>query len=256
MMAKSSIVFSSNYSAEQKVVAAESFHSKFLIAEELRFLDAKSFIVSGWLPLDQNIYFSGLNQKNILPTLYSKIVIRDTLFSKKIIELSAQNEKLQAINFAYEGLYEKSILHFSNALLKYTFLKDTLNRIVVNQNLYELYILKNSYEEASTANHHIELLLSKSHKKSKLIDNLLQRVTIEIEKGNTKNAENIILKKVLAMGVNKNQEQECYLSLGKIYLLAKRLTEAKWFFIQAYTLSEKRNSRLGEIKSLLLLAKV
>lgn len=256
MMLKSSAVFSFDYSAEQSVLIEESFHSKFLIAEELRSLDARNFILSGWSPLDGNIYLSGMKKTNILPKASLEIGLSDTLFSKTLIELSAQNEKLHGINFAFKGFYQLATFHFSNALIQYAILKDTQNNILLRQNLSELYILQHRLDEALKINYNTESLLIKSNKKNKLVDNLLQRVTIEVEKGNTKSAENIILKRVLAMGVNKKQEQECYLSLGKIYLQAKRYTEAKWFFIQANTLAEKRNSRLGKIKSLLLLAKV
>ena len=87
---------------------------------------------------------------------------------------------------------------------------------------------------------------------------VFKEAEIALAQGLTAKAEHLIIGSALPMSnkvKGKYNEFNCYLLLGKIYLKAKQLTQAKWFFIQANTIAVNQNYVDGKIETSLLLAK-
>ncbi|TKC00323.1 tetratricopeptide repeat protein [Pedobacter cryophilus] len=242
-----------SYSVEQKSLITTAFkHPDFLIGDQLIDLDSKSFIITGADKLQLNIYLSGINNKHFIHF--------DTNFegatTQKQLLAFTNFQKIKAINFCYQGLYSSAIANYNSALSGFKILKDTQNMASTSANLARLYFLKRDFTQSGAHNKTAITYYSLLKIKNQQINGLIFKAHLALLNGDFKTAENLILKNVLLLGVNKINEQKCYLELGKIYLKSKRYTEAKWFFIQSLTLAEKLNSKSSKIQSLLLLARV
>jgi uncharacterized protein HemY len=101
-----------------------------------------------------------------------------------------------------------------------------------------------------------EQYFRKANKSMSLTNILLWKAQVYLSLGKSKEAELLILSRILLMTHHKNQEQQCYYILGKVYLKTKQFTQAKWFFIQANELARKLNQTEKRVQSLLFLAKV
>ena len=241
----------SNYSDEQtQILNNASKHPYFLIADQLKYLYPKTFIVSGIDSLSKNIALS-----------YVSISTKPNYFKyfKNTLLANADLESIKALNYAYLGLYKLSIIHYEQALSLLGVNNVVDKSIIIHKNLVRLYYCQNNLIKASINN---ELLIMDAKQNSNnqlLISSLIFKANILLRKGEIKQAENTILKTALLInnGLNgKRKEQACYLQLGKIYLQAKKYTEAKWFFIQSLMVSNQLNLNEQKIGSLLLLAKV
>ena len=245
------IKLKSNYSTEQiQILKNASKKPYFLIADRLKYLYPKKFINSDVNLLSKNIALS-----------FITISVKPSYFKcfEKVLLANADLEIIKALDYAYLGLYELSIEHYEQAQSLIVVNNAVDNRIIIHKNLALLYYSQNNLIKASINN---ELLISDAEQTSNnqlLISSLIFKANILLKKGKIKHAENMILKTALLInnGLNgKKKEQACYLQLGKIYLQARKYTQAKWFFIQSLTLSNQLNLNEQKIESLLLLAKV
>jgi ATP/maltotriose-dependent transcriptional regulator MalT len=245
------IKLKSNYSTEQvQIINNASKKPYFLIAYQLKYLYPKTFIVSGLNALTQNIALSFITSST--KPIYLKYFQNNLL-------ANADLESIKALNYVYLGLYKSSIFHYEKALGLLDDNNSRINHIIVYKNLAHLYY---SQKDLIGALNHNELLIKIAKQTSNnqlLISSLIFKANILLRKGEIKQAENTILKTALLInnGFNgKRKEQACFLQLGKIYLQAKKYTQAKWFFILSLTLSNQLNLNEQKIESLLLLAKV
>jgi hypothetical protein len=243
------------YSPEQKELINYAFnHPEFLIGDQLINLNAKKYILTNLNQLQLNIYLSGL--------IYNSYQIQNTDF---IIQYSSNGNRnlyltnyynIEAINFSYTGFYSSAIASFKKSLIAAYALKDFKKIGSISSNLTHLYLLKNDLLNVEKNNNICLENLNNSNNRYGLINCVILKAHLALLKGEFQKAENIILKNALLLSSqSRKSEQQCYFELGKIYLKNKRFTEAKWFFIQSFTLAEKLNLRLSKIKSLLLLAK-
>ncbi len=225
----------------------------FLIGEYLDFLNSDKWIYSGLSILDKNIYFSSYSQTLFLkhdynPALYNSI-------PKKLVYQSAMTNKIAGLKKAYYQNYNEALDYFLTSLNEFTFLKDSDEIASVTQNLSKLYFLKSDFNASMRFIKMSEDHLEKSSEKMRHINMLLWKAQVYLSLGKSKEAELLILNRILLMKHSKNQEQQCYYILGKIYLKTKQYTQAKWFFIQASELARKLNRTEKTVQSLLFLAK-
>ena len=245
------IKLKSNYSIEQlQILNNASKKPYFLIADQLKYLYPKKFINSGVNLLSKNIALSFITISD--KPSYFKYFENNLLANDDL-------EGIKALNYAYLGLYKLSIVHYEKAqsLLGVNDVVD--NRIIIHKNLALLYYSQNNLIKASINNELLIIDAKQTSNNQLLIPSLIFKAKILLKKGEIKQSENMILKTALLInnGLNgKKKEQACYLQLGKIYLQAKKYTEAKWFFIQSLTISNQLNLNEQKIESLLLLAKV
>jgi len=245
------IILKPNFSDEQiQILNNASKNPYFLIADQLKYLYPKKFINSGVNLLSKNIGLSFITI-SAKPSYFK-------CFENNLLA-NADLEGIKALNYAYLGLYKLSIVHYEQAqsLLGVNNVVD--NRIINHKNLALLYYSQNNLIKASINNELLIMDAKQTSNNQLLISSLIFKATVLLKKGEIKQSENLILKTALLInnGLNgKRKEQACYLQLGKIYLQAKKYTEAKWFFIQSLTLSNQLNLNEQKIESLLLLAKV
>lgn len=95
--------------------------------------------------------------------------------------------------------------------------------------------------------------------KNKRAEALVQLADIKVKQKNYAQAEHLILKRAMPFfsSVGKPAARvACFNMLGDIYYIQSRHSEAKWFYIQAYTMYNNQADVDGVIRSMVNLAKV
>ena len=95
--------------------------------------------------------------------------------------------------------------------------------------------------------------------KNKRAEALVQLADIKIKQKNYAQAEHLILKRAMPFfsSVGKPEAKTaCFNMLGDLYYIQNRQSEAKWFYIQAYTNYQNAGDKNGVIRSIVNLAKV
>lgn len=253
-----SISLSITYSEEQLTLIKNAFdHPNLLIGDQLKYLNPKNFITTNLNTLSLNIYLSSLNTYSFkLQNQGFTIQNSPNKYNQLFI---ANYYAIEAINFSFQGSFLSAIASFEKALRASLKIKDFKKITAISTNLSRLYLLKNNILSAEEHNNIALIHYKRLKNNDGHLNCIIIKAQIALLKGEFRLAENIILKNALVLSAqlgNKKSEQQCYFELGKIYLKSKRLTEAKWFFIQSLTLADKLNLRLAKIKSLLLLAKI
>jgi hypothetical protein len=240
---------------EKSTIIGKAFHQQdFLIGEYLDFSNPDKWIYSGLSNLDKNIYFSSYPQFTSLFLNYSYISAES--IPKNILHKYALINKITGLKKAYSANYDDALPYFLKSLNEFIFLKDSNEIVILSQNLSKLYFLKSDFNTSINQIKVSEQFLKKGDKKMSLTNILLWKAQVYLSLGKSKEAELLILSRILLMTHCKNQEQQCYYILGKTYFKNKQYTQAKWFFIQASELARKSNQTEKRIQSLLFLAKV
>lgn len=243
---------------EQKEVTAQAFQQKnFLISEYLQFLNSNNWMSSGLKQLDENIYLSSLSQTEYLqPILTIHPKDSSQIISKRLLYQSAHLEQISALNDAYIHHYQNSISHYQQALNSFLILKDSVFISSTTFNLSKLYFLKNDFAKADVYIQKAIFFFKKGKYDFNLVDLLLWKTQVNLILNRYNEAENLIIQKILKLKHNLQQEQRCYLLLGKLYLTTHRYTQAKWFFLQAHHLAIKTHQTSAQIIALIYLSKV
>lgn len=253
-----SISVSIPYSEEQLKFIKDAFeHPDLLIGDQLQYLNPKNFIITHSNGLSLNIYLSSLNTNSF--KLQNKRFTIQNYANRENQLFLANYYEIEAINYSNQGRFLSAIASFEKSLFGFQALKDFEKITAISANLSRLYLLKKDTRNAEYKNNTALTYYKKLNNSSGILNCFLLKAQIALFKGEFIKAENFILKKALIVSGrvgDKRREQRCYFELGKIYLKSKRLTEAKWFFIQSLTLADKLKLRSAKIKSLILLAKI
>jgi len=195
--------------------------------------------------LDLNIYLSGV----YISSLFKQSFFNDISKANYLEVLGIYNAKLNKLNDAISNFKQAYNLSLS--------LKNEFQSFVLAYNLANIFFIKNDLANADLYSSYANKYIIGLSKPKLTFDQLLFKSKIAASQNNIKKAENLILKNALQMSgrLGKKSAYACYLQLGKIYLKANRITESKWFFIQALTTASNINFKQGEIESLLLLSK-
>lgn len=217
-----------------------------LISDSLKKIDAKLVIKSSLDKLSENIYFSSLNN------YFSLYMIIDRPYgvnkNTKLLEVLALRE-------FYSGHLNKAEQLLSNVFETTT---DSLQKAKTCLNLIKINYLNNHPEKAIDFLKLTKANFATSLSYKEKYELLFLEARIALTRGLTAKAENLIITRALPMSSKvkgRLNEFNCYLFLGKIYLKAKQLTQAKWFFIQANSIAVNQNYVTGKIETSLLLAK-
>ncbi|MFC5284164.1 hypothetical protein [Pedobacter alpinus] len=219
-----------------------------LISDSLK-KSTKSLIIRSSLnQLDQNIYLSSLNDYSFLK---NNLRFFDNGFNRK----QSKFNEILAINALHNNDLKTSLYYLNHV---FTVTTDSLQKAKTTQNLIKIYQQIGNYQQAQYfiyySKQHYGLFLT--FKERYNLQTLEAKNAFEL--GFTKKAENIIIQQLLPKSNRfggKYAEYKCYLLLGKVYLKAKSLVQAKWFFIQANSLAIQQNNTNGRIETYLLLAR-
>ncbi len=217
-----------------------------LISDSLKKTDAKLLANSSLDKLSENIYFSSLNNHFSLV----KVLPQQNGFSKNSNFL-----EILALSKFYDGKLSQAE-QILIAVFKTT--TDSLQKAKICLNLIKISYLNNQPLKAMHFVKTAKDSLSKFYNYKQKYELIFTEARIALTQGLTAKAENLIIARALPMSnrvKGKHNELNCYLFLGKIYLKAGQLTQAKWFFIQANTLAVNQNYIAGKIETSLLLAK-
>lgn len=245
---------------EQKYVANifESSSDFSLIAEDLQLVGAKKYISSSFDQLTLQIYLSDIsgNQKTFLPN-NNQSRINFFYFLSDSVALANLLQAL-AISNVYNGNLQLAEKDFEEALPQFKPIEDAGNRAIIAQNLSWINFITGNAKAAAEFSEIAIDYLEESENQAALFEYLFWKNDLLLASGKARQVEVHILNEVLARASHsgKLKEWECYYQLGKSYLQQQKMVQAKWFFVQALTLSKGFNSKAPQIKSLLMLAKV
>lgn len=217
-----------------------------LISDGLKETDTKLILKSSLGKLSENIYFSSISQY---------LFINQTLGKQISTE---KNLNLLEV-FALIDFYNGNNAESGNILeVIFSQTRDSLQKAQTCINLINLNYLTNNLTKAKYFMNVAKDSLQKFYSYKQKYNLVFTEARIALTEGLTHKAEDLMIKQVLPMSTQikgKLNEYNCYLFLGKIYLKSRKLTQAKWFFIQANTIALNKNYINGEIETSLLLAK-
>lgn len=164
------------------------------------------------------------------------------------------------IKAAVKGDLDKAQLLLKEALYINEEIKNKPAVLKNYLSLARIYHFKKAFEDAKMYNEYILRLASAGADNSYLAiayANLIEICTIQQR---YKEAESMVMTKALPLNYYKLKSKagtiKCYDQLAAIYQAQKRLSEAKWFYIQANMLARKTNDTQEIVNSLVNLAKV
>jgi len=252
--------FINSYSLESEKYLKSVFkaHSATrLIAEDLQLLNVKEHIKSSFDQLTLQIYLSNISgNKNAF--LIENINDRNVFFTLFSDHVSLANflQSLAIFN-VYSGDLQLAKKKFEDSLFQFQVIKDEKNIAIMAQNLSWIYFITGDTEIAAKFSEMAIASIQETGNKA-TFEYLFWKNNMLLALGNANQVESHILNGILARASRngKIKEWECYYQLGKSYLQQQKMVQAKWFFVQALTLSNGFNSKIPKIKSLLMLAKV
>lgn len=224
--------------------------------ENREILEAAGFQQSAY-PVSAGIF---LNTK---PTIISLSGLEKAL---KIFKTNG-DLKAEALIMDYYGTYfgiqrnmEKSIKYFNTAYHLNDSLKDKFGMAKVSYKLAQVYQYTRNFDQATIHTAQV-IKLSEGTVNIKLLASAyLLMGELATSQNKYSVAENYILKKALPAFYYKLKDKtgsmNCYRQLAKMYQQQKRMSEAKWFFIQENTLARNINHPRAIITSLINLAQV
>lgn len=177
-----------------------------------------------------------------------------------------KNLKGQALIYNTYGVYygrkgetEKAISNFLEALKIREQLKDKFGMARVGDNLAALYRMKGNYGQAAGYNEISIRHYAALGKTAEAATTYLALAENKLLQKKYSESENCVLRKALPMFTrtgNKAGRLKSFQSLARIYYQQDKLTEAKWFYVQAQSLAQRLNNQEAVISSLIHLAEV
>lgn len=197
------------------------------------------------------LYGDSLSADDQLLFLYRNLGDRKAeagLLSSLGIRAAVRGDLDKAIGFLKEALYIN---------------EEIKNKAAVLENylsLARIYHFREEFEDAVRCNQYILQAASAGGNSSYMAIAYANLVEIRTLQKRYKEAESMIMTKALPLNYyklkNKSGTIKCYDQLAAIYQDQKRLSEAKWFYIQSNMLARKVNDTQGVVNSLVNLARV
>jgi tetratricopeptide (TPR) repeat protein len=164
-----------------------------------------------------------------------------------------------AVYYVKKGEVDKAIPYFQDALHLKELTKDKkeINKITIN--LAGIYKVMGKYNEAIALN---ESTIRNSPEFKERNQKAEAYINIASMKGLTQKydeAENDIIRKALPLFSsvgNKHGRMLCFTTLGELYTIQKRYSEAKWYLLQADALTDFLNDKQSKVANLIKLAEV
>ncbi|RXF71847.1 tetratricopeptide repeat protein [Arcticibacter tournemirensis] len=164
-----------------------------------------------------------------------------------------------AVYYGKKGESDKAIQYFKEALILKERLNDKPGMIKIAENMAAIYQIAGKYDKAAIQNeYYIQLSLAQK-KTAQAAEGYLSLAENKLLQNKYTESEYCILKKALPMFTrtgNKAGRLKSFESLARIYYTQNRLSEAKWFYIQAQTLATKLNNKEAMLSSLIHLAQI
>ena len=191
-----------------------------------------------------------------LPTLYQLHEMYQE--SKNWKGLSLINNTY-AVYYGKKGELNKSLQFFKESLQAKERLNDKKGMAAAAESIAELSRLAGKYDDAVfyyDYNARINASLPQANHMAEAYINIAE---IKAAQGKFAEAERYVLKKAFPvfqrMG-NKTGRLSCFEHLAEIYHLQNRLSEAKWFCLQANTLAAKLHNLPAQVSSLMKVARI
>lgn len=224
------------------------------------------------------------NQQNLeLSQLKNEIILRNLLNQTPVSEMPADriptnlgfvmeeyertgNQKGQAlvhntygVFYARKRDYPKASLYFNQALALKERLDDKVGLVQELETLSALARVNKDYAKMLNYSQQLVNIHSSLHNLAGTADAYLDVAESNLYLGNFKEAEHIAIKRALAIYSrtgNKPGRLRAFETIAQIYQKQQHYSQAKWFFVQANTLSQRLNDREALVNSLCRLAEV
>lgn len=178
----------------------------------------------------------------------------------------ANDLKSQALIYNTYGVYYgkkgetvKAIQNFTEALKLRERLSDKAGMIRISENLAALYRMSGNEAMAVQYTENVVQLNLSLHRAVPAAEAYLELASGQLSQNKYSEAEYTVLKKALPMFTrmgNKPGRLKSFQSLAEIYCAQKKLSEAKWFYVQTNLLAKKLDDQEAVISSLIHLAEV
>lgn len=163
------------------------------------------------------------------------------------------------VYYGKRGETAKAIQFFNEALRIKEKLKDKAGIATLTQNLSALYKLAGMPEKAIAQNEYNIQINQALNRTAATALAYLDLAENKLTQSKYSESEYCILKKALPMfrrTGNKEGRMKSFQNLAELYFRQRRLSEAKWFYIQANIMAEKLNDKEARISNLIKLAEV
>ncbi len=163
------------------------------------------------------------------------------------------------VYYGKKGDNAKAIQYFSEALILQERLKDKAGMIKLAENLSALYRITGNYEKAAAQKEYIIRLNLSGNKIAQAAEGYLGLAENKMLENKYSDSEYCLLKKALPMFTrtgNKPGRLKCFQILAGLYYKQKRLSEAKWFYIQGHALASRLDNKEAMVSCLIHLAEV
>lgn len=164
-----------------------------------------------------------------------------------------------AVYYGKKGELEKSLQYFKESLKAKELINDKKGMALTAGSVAEICRILGRYDDAVfyyDYNARINAGLPQANRTAEAYINLAQ---IKTAQGKFEEAERYVLRKAFPifqrMG-NKTGRLSCFEHLAEIYHLQSRLSEAKWFCLQANTLAAKLHDLPAQVSSLMKIARI
>ena len=245
-----------NSAIKPKLNPAYRIKTQLTTLENKDILDAAGLIPSAY-PISAGLYFNS----------------KPPIISLNALELALTYFKLngdvraEALITDYYGTYygtqkntEKSISYLKRAYILNDSLNDLYGMAKVSFKLAQMYQFKKNFDQASIHTSEVIRLAEGTVNFKQLASAYLLMGEISTAQKKYSAAENYLLKMALPIFYYKLKDKtgtmNSYRLLAKLYQQQKRMSEAKWFFIQENTMARNINHPSGIIFSLVNLAQV
>src|SRR5690606_27189196 len=164
-----------------------------------------------------------------------------------------------AVYYGKEGDLEKSLKFFKESFQAEERLKDRSSAAQTSETIAAISKFLQKYDDAVFYYEQNAQINMAQRKANQIAEAYLKIADIKAVQKKYAEAERYVLRKAFPifqrMG-NKNGRLSCFESLAEIYHQQNRLSEAKWFCLQASTLADKLHNLPAQVTSLMKVARI
>lgn len=164
-----------------------------------------------------------------------------------------------AVYFVKKGEIDKAIPYFQDALHLKELTKDKKEITKITINLAGIYKMMGKYDESISLNEYTIRNSTDFKERTQKAEAYINIASMKGLQQKYAEAENDIIRKALPLFSsvgNKHGRMLCFTTLGELYSIQKRYSEAKWYLLQADALTDLLNEKQAKVANLLKLAEV
>ncbi len=164
-----------------------------------------------------------------------------------------------AVYYVKKGEIDKAIPYFHEALHLKELTKDKKDISKITINLAEIFQIMGKYNESIVFNEYTIRNSTDFKDRTQKAEAYINIASMKGMQQKYNEAETDIIRKALPLFSsvgNKRGRMLCFTTLGELYMIQKRYSEAKWYLLQADALTDILNDKKAKVANLIKLAEV